>query len=1571
MAKKKKKTDLDRILDGTYQSPLERNSNKITPTTNKTTTISNKKQSDLDQVLNGTYTPKYLGKKTSGKSNVIPTSKRNDKWLQTPDNFKDGYDMWDVSKTILGTTADIGLGIGKGIFNIGEGIGDTITYGEAQVFDWLGKDEFADNLRAEAQRSLANDWLNPVEDVIAKNSVIGDKGDSLAEGLGYVAGLVATGGTASGLALKTGKSLNQAGKIATAITSGTTFLSSMGSSMGEAYEGKATDGQAWAYGTIGGLAEAGTELMFGGLGKAVNVAGLSHGISSLDDQVAKKVSSLFKSTLSKNLAEYGIKAGAEGFEEVASGILQALGQKLTYSKKEDLLKLLDDQDLLEQFIVGAVVSGIAQTPSLIKTTKAGESFVKTDEQLNEEAKKVPYQYQIREQDSDVKKATLESSKGIMNDTKESRELMDALVSMAEDRQVPYKVTTTERLLNSNYVDEVTKKKIKDSYDPKTKKYTLNMDGVYEIENNGKREILVNVESSKYLEQILVHETAHDFKNGDVIRYKNLQDATIEYATETGELKSIEEEVRRKYEGQNEDVIKEEITSRLLEDYVGNEGFIKSLTSKQPKIVKDIIDKIKYLYKKFTAGSEQAKKLLDLQRKVEKAYKEAYSEQVSDTQAKVNKAVRDKIGDKRVIIPEVKKEAVDTQEKAEIKQETKKKSKPKKEVILPTKQDIDNDKGISKIKDKYDKSVKVDGSKRSIVLNNGEKLSGTYKLLEAGSVTPSHNSKNFAKSDNFPLTDKGTTINDRDYENDKTAQQLVKEKAQNYDGRAFNDNGVIVTKDGIVVSGNDRTMAGEIASRNNTDKAYIEYLKENAEQFGFTKEQIANMKHPRVVFELDENVEYNTKTYAKFNKDSKKTKSVSEKAKEIGKTIEDNTIVDIANVFDDYETIDQVYNSPKASKDLLDLMLKKGLIDNNEISQMYDGTKFTGAGKDFIEATIIGSVIKEDNVKYFRNNNNLKFKLMKSAPAMIQNKTLGEYSIIDEINNAMAVYKDAQQSNMTIEQYNNQVDLFGDTDVDLVTKKIAEILEKKGYKELRNFLDKYNELALSPARGQVDLFTGEIKTKEEVLNESLNINEDNEIERRYSLNTTTDNKGRQLTLEQQEYFKDSKIRDEEGNLLTLYHTTDADFNEFDVNKFGLNTGGKIKGIYLTDKVLGNYGDKVIESYVNITNPVTIDSKNITKEQFAELLKGKVSESNIEGAWRYYQNANDLNILYAIQEQYRRNRNYQNNQEFYDNVKRITGYDGLIYSGQQYYANDMVSYVAFNSNQVKKVDNTNPTDNPDTRYSLSEDNKGRTLAKGQIEYFKDSKARDENGNLLVLYHGTYTDEMFTIFEPKKGFNVDAIYLTPDLNVSSFFGNGSSIRNFDKTLIPRINEAKTTNDLIKIFSDDLNNKVEIKKSYTDENGDYYRLETYDGNSTSPLGYKTGENTYSYKNFNGEVKETNIFNKLKEKALEEAYQNQIYASNYEVYANIVNPLIINANGKPFYQIEFEGKTTNTETISSIAKERGYDGVIVKNVLETSYEDQLTDDYIVFNSNQIKDVKNQNPTDNPDFRYSLSEEKK
>ena len=51
-----------------------------------------------------------------------------------------------------------------------------------------------------------------------------------------------------------------------------------------------------------------------------------------------------------------------------------------------------------------------------------------------------------------------------------------------------------------------------------------------------------------------------------------------------------------------------------------------------------------------------------------------------------------------------------------------------------------------------------------------------------------------------------------------------------------------------------------------------------------------------------------------------------------------------------------------------------------------------------------------------------------------------------------------------------------------------------------------------------------------------------------------------------------------------------------------------------------------------------------------------------------------------------------------------------------------------------------------FSLSKDNQGRTLSKEQQEYFKDSKVRDENGNLLEVYHGSNADNI-TMFELDK--------------------------------------------------------------------------------------------------------------------------------------------------------------------------------------------------------------------------------
>lgn len=89
--------------------------------------------------------------------------------------------------------------------------------------------------------------------------------------------------------------------------------------------------------------------------------------------------------------------------------------------------------------------------------------------------------------------------------------------------------------------------------------------------------------------------------------------------------------------------------------------------------------------------------------------------------------------------------------------------------------------------------------------------------------------------------------------------------------------------------------------------------------------------------------------------------------------------------------------------------------------------------------------------------------------------------------------------------------------------------------------------------------------------------------KFSLNTSVDSEGNELTSEQQEYFKDSKVRDEDGNLLVVYHGSYEDFTVFDKTKGRANMD--IQGSFFSPWEIdaGGYGPNVKAYYLNITNP----------------------------------------------------------------------------------------------------------------------------------------------------------------------------------------------------------------------------------------------------------------------------------------------------------------------------------------------------------------------------------------------------
>lgn len=312
------------------------------------------------------------GRKSLKEAADILNKRRNNvvgnEFFKNPEAFDNTEKGKSVAKTILGTGADFSLNVLTGVGNFAEGIGDAINYGIADISEKVGNKDFAEALREETKKSVVQKLLGETTETVDKWSVLGSSSDSVAQGLGMITTLGA-GGMALG-----GAGMGAAGQ--SAVTTGSTLFSGVGSGMSEAYQYEGTtDEEAKAYGIISGTAEALSELLFGGLGKSFKMAGFGKGLSSADDMLAKKVSGMFSNQFAKNLAEYGIKAGAEGFEEVLAGVAQAIGKKMTYMSEKDFKEILKNENLLEQFVVGSVTSAFAQVGDIRSSNKAGTDFI--------------------------------------------------------------------------------------------------------------------------------------------------------------------------------------------------------------------------------------------------------------------------------------------------------------------------------------------------------------------------------------------------------------------------------------------------------------------------------------------------------------------------------------------------------------------------------------------------------------------------------------------------------------------------------------------------------------------------------------------------------------------------------------------------------------------------------------------------------------------------------------------------------------------------------------------------------------------------------------------------------------------------------------------------------------------------------------------------------------------------------------------------------------------------------------------------------------------------------------------
>ena len=311
---------------------------------------------------------------------------------------------------------------------------------------------------------------------------------------------------------------------------------------------------------------------------------------------------------------------------------------------------------------------------------------------------------------------------------------------------------------------------------------------------------------------------------------------------------------------------------------------------------------------------------------------------------------------------------------------------------------------------------------------------------------------------------------------------------------------------------------------------------------------------------------------------------------------------------------------------------------------------------------------------------------------------------------------------------------------------------------------------------------------------------------------------------------------------------------------------------------------------------------------------------------------------------------------------------------------VAWIDTLQGQYAKVEDT----------KVVKDNKGRTLTKEQQDYFKDSKVRDENGNLLEVYHGTESD--FTVFNKDfigyngsqygKGFYYSS---RPEVAKQYEKGQGKTLKGYLKIDNPLSMVEKTMS--LDTFTD------LVHRINEQTNGMFYKK------LQDKFSLSSTKQTISLEEWQQLVKEfgkDNYISIWSNETKADKGTTQIYNTNsndFDVYRSLINSLSTEESRKFIKEIQnrFSDKGNVEENIKELYESFNYDNEILirfdkysaemreeyqfdvyKTIEDMGYDGLISPDmFITFNSNQFKNVDNKKPTTNPDIRYSISQDNK
>lgn len=475
-----------------------------------------------------------------------------------------------------------------------------------------------------------------------------------------------------------------------------------------------------------------------------------------------------------------------------------------------------------------------------------------------------------------------------------------------------------------------------------------------------------------------------------------------------------------------------------------------------------------------------------------------------------------------------------------------------------------------------------------------------------------------------------------------------------------------------------------------------------------------------------------------------------------------------NIIDELKA--EIKNLPKDNKDFLKRDSYDLIINQSEIRHLKD-KKNNLTKKDikkFIKL-LPDLIINNDFVSYTKNANGegLRFKKLMSD---------GTYVSFVIVSNKKGTMK-VKTIYMEKGDYEN---------------KKRSISPPNDVKKTSNNTSETSRASASIINNSIPQKTKSVKntaTNKSMQNNKNNTSNSTRSMKQNTYTKVTDSEGRTLTKQQQEYFKDSKVRDKNGNLLVMYHGTEANvgladdywFTIFDIDRAGSHGSMLGDGFYFTsDK---NHAEQyahtkghIYETYLNIKNPLELNHfstgdltyaiRNINPYIEADIYK---RDGTIDG--------------------------YKVRRYLLDN-----GYDG-IHSGN--------TYVAFNSNQIKNITNSSPTSNDDIRYMKKSNSRNRTN-------------KTNNSKNLIAQHNTSEEKLMEALD-LGALPVPSIAITKSDTPISNYGditllfNKDTINPTDRRNVVYNSDIYSTRRPLTVNSLDKNKVKTFEKSMNDKGISY----------------------------------------------------------------------------------------------------------------------------------------------------------